>query len=97
MHFERQKTTVQNIKLKIIASTWNDKFELQDGSYSVSDTTDYIEYIEHYPTNPSFHIYINRINNRLVLKIKDGYKLELQITKTMNLFCSTQKLIDKKR
>ena len=26
---------------------------------------------------PPTHVYINRINNRLVFKIKDGYKLEL--------------------
>ena len=25
--------------------TWNDKFELPDGSYSVSDVQDYFEYI----------------------------------------------------
>ena len=30
--------------------------------------------------------YINRINNRLVFKIKDGYKLELQPPETINLF-----------
>ena len=35
------------------------------------------------PTNPHIHIYISRINNRLVLKIKDGYKLELQTPDTM--------------
>ena len=32
-------------KIKLIASTWNDEFELPDGSYSVSDVQDYIEYI----------------------------------------------------
>ena len=32
-------------KLKIIAPTWNDEFELPDGSYSVSDIQDYIEFI----------------------------------------------------
>ena len=32
-------------KLKIITPTWNDEFELSDGSYSVSDTKDCIEYI----------------------------------------------------
>ena len=32
-------------KVKLIASTWNDEFELPDGSYSVSDVQDYIEYI----------------------------------------------------
>ena len=41
------------------------------------------------------HVYVNRINNRLVFKIKDGYKLELQTPETMELFSSTKKLIDK--
>ena len=34
-----------NNKFKISASTWNDEFELPDGSYSVSDIQDYFEYI----------------------------------------------------
>ena len=41
---------------------------------------DYIECImkkhETLPTNPSVHVYINRINNRVVFKLNDGYKLE---------------------
>ena len=37
----------------------------------------------------------NRINNRLVFKIKDGYRQELQTPETMKLFGSTKKLIDK--
>ena len=47
--------------------------DLPDGSYSVSDILDYIEYHkkrETLPTNPSIHIYINRINNRPVFKTK---------------------------
>ena len=35
----------KNNKYKIIALTWNDEFELPDGSYSVSDIHNYIEYI----------------------------------------------------
>ena len=35
----------KNNKLKIIASAWNDEFELPDSSCSVSDIQDYIEYI----------------------------------------------------
>ena len=35
----------KNNKLKIIAPTWNDKFQLPDGSYSVSDIQVYIEYV----------------------------------------------------
>ena len=34
-----------NNKFKISASTWNDKFELPDGPYSVSDIQDYFGYI----------------------------------------------------
>ena len=84
---------------KNIAPTWNDKFELPDGSYSVSDIQDYIEFIiknhETLATVPPIHVYINKINNRLVFTIKDGYKLELQKPETMKLFGSTKKLINK--
>ena len=49
----------------------------------MSDIQDYIEYIikkhETLATISPIHVYINRINNRLMFKIKDGYKLELQI------------------
>ena len=40
---------------------------------------------------------INRTNNRLVFKIKDGYKVELQTPETMKLFGSTKKLADKRK
>ena len=36
----------KNNKFKISAPTRNDKFELPDGSYSVSDNQDYFEYIK---------------------------------------------------
>ena len=65
----------------------------------MSNLQDYIEYIikehETLTTIPPVHVYINRINNRLVFKIKDGYKLELQTPKTMKLLGSIKKLIDK--
>ena len=44
---------------------------------------------------PPIHFYINRINNRLVFKIKVRYKLKLQKPETIKLFGSTKKLIDK--
>ena len=62
----------KNNKFKIKAPTWNDEFELPNGSYSVSDIQDYVKYMSKIPP---IHVYINRINNRLVFKIKDGYKL----------------------
>ena len=42
------KTSDKNLKpyskFKISAPTWNEEFELPDGSYSVSDTPDYFGY-----------------------------------------------------
>ena len=79
----------------MIAPTWNDAFELQDGLYSASDVQDYIEYIlkkhETLTKIPPIHVYINGFNNRLVFKLKDGYKVELQMPETMKLFGSTKK------
>ena len=70
-----------------MAPTWNDEFELTDGSYSVPDIQDYIAFIikkhEALTTISPIHFCINRINNRLVFKIKNGYKLELQTLETM--------------
>ena len=43
--WENIKQQYKNNKLKIIAPTWNDEFELPDGSYSVSYIQDYIEFI----------------------------------------------------
>ena len=39
------KTSYNNNKFKISAPTWNDEFELSDGSYSVSDIQVYFKYI----------------------------------------------------
>ena len=39
------KNSYNNYKFKITAPTWNDKFELPDGSYPVSNIQDYFEYI----------------------------------------------------
>ena len=37
------KKSYKNNKFKISAPTWNEKFELPDGLYSVSDIQDYIK------------------------------------------------------
>ena len=39
------KSEYNNSKLKISAPTWNDTFDLPDGSYSISDIQDYFEFI----------------------------------------------------
>ena len=38
------KSSYNNNNFKISAPTWNEKFELPDGSNSVSDIQDYFEY-----------------------------------------------------
>ena len=57
-----------------MAATKNDSFALPDGSFSKSVIQDYTEYIikeqETFHTNPCIYIHINRINDRLVFKIK---------------------------
>ena len=42
---ENIKKSCKNSKFKISPPTWNEEFELPDGSYSVSDIQDYFEYI----------------------------------------------------
>ena len=62
----------------------------------MSDIQDYIKYIikkhETLTTIPPIHVIINRINNRLVFKIKNGYKLELQTPEAMKLFGSKKNI-----
>ena len=39
------KSSYNNNKFKISAPTWNDTFDLPDGSYSISGIQDYFEFI----------------------------------------------------
>ena len=39
------RKSYKNKKFKISAPTWNEEFELLDGSYSIPDIQDYFEYI----------------------------------------------------
>ena len=93
------KTENNNNKFKICAPTWNETFDLPDGSYSIDDTQDYFEFFikkhETLSKNPSIQIYPNKIKNRMVFKIKNGYKLELLIPETLKLLGSTKKVVDK--
>ena len=92
------KSTYTNNKFKISAPTWNETFDLPDGLYNISEIQDYIEYIikkhEAIGENAPILIYANTINNRIVSKIKTGYKLELLSKETMKLLGSTKDIID---
>ena len=65
-----------NNKFKISAPTWNDEFELPDGSYSIADIQDNFEIIirkhETLTENPPIQIYPDKIKNRIVFKIKQA-------------------------
>ena len=92
------KSAYNNNKFKISAPTWSDTFDLPDGSYSIEDIQDYFEFIinkhETLTEDPPAEIYSNRTKNRIVFKIKTGYKLELLSPETMKLLGSTKKDID---
>ena len=95
------KSEYNNNKFKISTPTWNDKFDLPDGSYSVFDIQDYFECIikkhETIADNPPVQIYVNKIKNRIVFKIKTGYKLELLSKETMQLLGSSKKGVDQNK
>ena len=92
------KSTHNNNKFKISAPTWNEAFDLPDGSYNISEMQDYIEYIikkhETIGETAPILIYANTITNRIVFKITAGYKLELLSKETIKLLGSTRDTID---
>ena len=92
------KSAYNSNKFKLLAPTWNDTFDLFDGSDSIEDIQDYFEFIikkhETLTENPPVQIYPNEIKNRIVFKIKTGCKLELLSPETTKLLGSTKKDVD---
>ena len=93
------KISYNNNKFKISTPTWNEEFTLPHGSYSVSDIQDYFQYIlKKHGENTDKHsiqIYVNKIENRITFRIKNGYSLELLTKETMKLLGSTKNKITK--
>ena len=93
------KSSYNNNKFKISVPTWTEEFELPDGSYSVSDIQDYFEYIlkkrGESVDNPSIRTYVNRIENTITFKIKNGNYFELLTPETMKFLGSTESKITK--
>ena len=103
MNLENDKTSKPSVSVlkltnkldfKISAPTWNDKFELPDRSYSISDILNYFEYIlkNHNESidNSSIRIYVNKIENRITFKIKKEYYVELLTPEKMKLTGNTE-------
>ena len=76
--WENIKKLYKNNKFKISAPSWNKELELPDGKHGEKND------------NPSIRIYINKIENKIIFKIKTGYYLELLTPEIMNLFGSTK-------
>ena len=96
--WKNMKSEYNNNKFKISSPTWNDTFDLPDGSYSISDVNNYFEFIikkhQTLTENPPIQIYLNKIKDRIVFKIKTGCKLELLTPKTMKLLGSKKRDVD---
>ena len=64
--------------------------------YSVSDIEDYFEDIlkklGENTDKPSVNIYVNKVENRVTSKIKNGYSLERLTPKTMKLRGTSPKI-----
>ena len=93
------KSEYNNKKFRISAPTWNDTFDFSDDSYSISDIQDYFDFIikkhETLTENSPIQIRSNKIKNRIVFKIKTGYKLKLLTPETMKLLGSGKKEVGK--
>ena len=67
-----QYTEYKNNKFEILTPTWNDIFDLPDGSYSIADIQDYFLFMikkrETFTENPLVQIYPNEIKTELFLK-----------------------------
>ena len=101
------KSAYNNNQFKMPAPIWNDAFDLPDGSYpsnlqchhSYDGIEDYFEFIikkhDILAENLPIQIYPNKIKNRVVFKVKAGYKLELLSPETMKLLGEAEKDVDK--
>ena len=95
----KHKKLYKNIKFQTLTPKWNDRFEFPDGSCFVSDIQDYFEHIiknhKTFTDNSPVRIYVNKIEKRIMFKIKKGYYVELLTLEAMKLLTSTKSRITK--
>ena len=91
----------RNNKFKISGKKWDEEYELPDGSHSKSDILGCFKYIikKHETLSGKLPVekYVNRIHNRLIVKIKSGYHLEVLIRDTVKLLGATEEKITKSK
>ena len=99
--WKNKKSWHNNNKFKISAPTWNNKFELPDRLYFVSDIQDYFDYIlkKHGENikNPTLRICVNTTENIINFKIKTECSLELLTPEAMKILGSTGNKITKEK
>ena len=70
--YNNNKSAYNNNKFKISTPTWNDEFDLPNGSYFIADIQDYFGFIikkhESLTENSPIQIYPNKIKKQLCLK-----------------------------
>ena len=66
------KKSYKNNKFKISGPTWNEEFELPDGSYSISDIQYYFKYFfkKHEKVTDNFSIMIQVNKKKIELRLK---------------------------
>ena len=96
---EKYKKSYKNNKFKMSTPKWYKEFELPDGPYTISDIQYFFKYIlnkhEGKTVNPSIRIYVNKIENRITLKIKTVYYLDLLTPETKKILAKTKSNITK--
>ena len=93
--WKRIKSSYKNNRFKILVLIWHEEFALPDGSYSISDVTDYFEYILKSIRKRQLILHKwytqKKIENRITFKIRTRYYLELLTPETIQLLGSTNK------
>ena len=93
------KKLLKSNKFNVSSPTWNNKFELPERLYSASDISDYFEYItkkyEAVTDDSLIRIFVNKIENGIIFKIKTRYYLELLMAELIKLLGSTKNKICK--
>ena len=79
------KSAYNNNKFKISALTWNDEFDLHDGSYSIADIQGYVEFIikkhKTLAQNPPIQIYPNKIKKQDCFQSKNRIQTRIIISR----------------
>ena len=77
----------------------NKNFQFPDGLYFVLYIKDYLEYIikkqETVTDNPPIRMYVSKIENRIIFKVKTGYYLKPLLTEMMKLLGSRKNKLTK--